>query len=419
MSSVKFYLAMIAAALCLFSCNDADEAENAPAETKKLWGTTYSHTNLGAYPDLFSKYWVYAYDIKSNPNAGLRITGRYPQARFFSFSVYNDLRGEVIDGLDDVNITPDNGSENPYRTTSKRTDNRFTIYLLKKGTDLSFFPGAREENVCYFTEDVACVSICLRQYLGVDEFGGVELPLIEGVDLRTGQTIEAPEPVVSKATIMKEGNYEPLESDSEMTVPFLLAPRGEYFPNNSTDYLYCRTRLERDQVLAFSFIPVPIPATVEQYMGAKARYWSICIGSVQNTRSYSSFYDRMLDAPEGKKITVVVASANNPKLAQVKEFAKRIPYSYVLEWDETKLDNHGNAIGDIITIMYRNILPDKSWEYSIKNMTPTAYGNPYSNVTDPSTQVASVALGDYSPLGKKYSTDDFLTPGIVVDSQPK
>ena len=58
MSSVKIYLAMIAAALCLFSCNDADEAENAPAETKKLWGTTYSHTNLGAYPDLFSKYWV-------------------------------------------------------------------------------------------------------------------------------------------------------------------------------------------------------------------------------------------------------------------------------------------------------------------------------------------------------------------------
>jgi hypothetical protein len=107
-----------------------------------------------------------------------------------------------------------------------------------------------------------------------------------------------------------------------------------------------------------------------------------------------------------------VASANNPKLAQVKETANRIPYSYVLEWDETKLENHGNAIGDIITIMYRNILPDKSWEYSIKNMTPTAYGNPYSNVTDPSTQVANKALGDYGPLGTKYSTDDFLSLDI-------
>ena len=95
MSSVKIYLAMIAAALCLFSCNDADEAENAPAETKKLWGSTYSHTNLGAYPDLFSKYWVYAYDIKSNPNAGLRITGRYPQARFFSFWKSALLKPEV------------------------------------------------------------------------------------------------------------------------------------------------------------------------------------------------------------------------------------------------------------------------------------------------------------------------------------
>ena len=418
MSNVKIYLAMIATALCLFSCNDADEAEYPPAETKNLWGTTYSHTNLGAYPDLFSKYWVYAYNVKSNPNAGLRITGYYPQSRFFSFSVYNDLRGEVIDGLDDVNIMPDNGSENPYRTTTKRTDNRFTIYLLKKGTNLSFFPGAQEDNVCYFTEEVECVSICLRQYLGIDEFGGVELPRIEGVDLRTGKTIEAPTPVVSMATIMKEGNYEPLESDEEMTVPFLLAPRGEYFPNNSTDYLYCRTRLDTNQVLTFSFIPVPIPNSVEEYMDAKARYWSICIGSVLNTRSYCSFYDRMLNAPEGEKITVVVASANNSKLAQIKAVAKRIPYSYVLEWDETKQDNHGRAIGNIITIMYRNILPNKSWEYSIKNMTPTAYGNPYSNVTDPSTQVANKALGDYGPLGKKYSTDDFLNTDIELNSPP-
>ena len=62
--------------------------------------------------------------------------------------------------------------------------------------------------------------------------------------------------------------------------------------------------------------------------------------------------------------------------------------------------------------MYRNILPDKKWEHSIANMTPTAYkdkdGEPIDHVTNPDKQLAHKALGDYGPLGIKVSNDDFL-----------
>ena len=402
------YLVLSVLALNVISCDDNDNNPTPSDGDNDIWGTTYSHSNLGAYPDIYSKYWVYAYDISKNPNIGLRITGVYPQARFFSFSVYNDLKGEVIDGLDDVNVSPDNGYVNPYNTTTNSTDNKFTIYLLKEGTNLSLLPNVKEENVCYFNDDVECVSICLRQYLGEGEYGGVELPTIEGVNLTTGTIVDAPKAVTSKATIMKDGNFVPLESDQLMEVPFLLSPRGDYFPNNSTDYLYCRTQLTTDQVLTFSFIPAPIPTCVEEYQSAKTRYWSICIGSVMNTYSYCSFYDRMLEYKDGEKITVAVISVNNAKLAEVKKAMQNIPYSYLLEWDEERLDNQGRKISNIITVLYRNILPDKTWQYSMRTMIPTPYGDPYNSITNPDKQMAHKALGDYGPLGIKYATDEFL-----------
>ena len=140
----------------------------------------------------------------------------------------------------------------------------------------------------------------------------------------------------------------------------------------------------------------------------KARYWSICIGSVMNTYSYCSFYDRMLEYEDGEKITVAVVSANNAKLADIKSAVQKIPYSYLMEWDEERLDNQGRKISDIITVLYRNILPDRTWPYSMSTMTPTPYGDPYNSITDPDKQMAHKALGDYGPLGKKYTTDEFL-----------
>lgn len=60
--------------LSLISCDDNDNNTQQPNVDSNLWSTTYSHANLGAYPDIYSKYWVYAYDITDNPNVGLRPT---------------------------------------------------------------------------------------------------------------------------------------------------------------------------------------------------------------------------------------------------------------------------------------------------------------------------------------------------------
>ena len=79
---------------------------------------------------------------------------------------------------------------------------------------------------------------------------------------------------------------------------------------------------------------------------------------------------------------------------------------------QRKLNVDGKPIGEVIAVMYRNILPDVTWEYSIANMLPTAYkdetGEPIDHVTHPERQLAHLALGDYGSLGVKYATNEFL-----------
>lgn len=69
-------------------------------------------------------------------------------------------------------------------------------------------------------------------------------------------------------------------------------------------------------------------------------------------------------------------------------------------WDSEKLNIDGIPLGEFIAFMYRNILPDQDWEYSISNMTPTDYFDgveePIQKVTDPHKQIANIALGDYT-----------------------
>ena len=48
------------------------------------------------------------------------------------------------------------------------------------------------------------------------------------------------------------------------------------------------------------------------------------------------------------------------------------------------------------------------FEYSMSTMTPTPYGDPYNSITNPDKQMVHKALGDYGPLGTKYSTEEFL-----------
>ena len=405
-------------------CSDSDSndsAESVPVTAQ--WGQTLKGNGeeLGAYPDLYSNYWEYTYMIDENSDKIVCLKGQYPYCRYFSISLYNDETGSVTGGIDDYNIMPDAGCENPFTKTVTGT-NTFTVYIVPPSVSESTIAQLGTANVCRVKEGIKRVAVCLRHYLGTDasglqshEFGGVALPVISAVDIRTLQPVDAPEHVTSNVYKVTSLVFAQ-KSDEDRLVPFFLAPEGLYYPNNSTSYLYGRTHLRQDSVLIFSFIPVTAPTKPEEYATANARYWSVCYGSGSDTRSYYSLCDRNALASPGKKSYFVVCLKNNPKLSQIQGQVDSLNQAGKLVnltvWDSERLNIDGKPLGEIVVMMYRNILPNKNWQHSISNMLPTAYkdatGDPIDHVTQPERQLAHEALGDYGPLGEKVSTADFL-----------
>ncbi len=403
------------------SCSEDDSPR--PVEPGSQWSATVKGNGevIGAYPDLYSNYWEYTYDISRHGDKVLRFTGEFPHCRYFSFSVYDDENGSAIGGIDDAAIEPDNGSENPFRISTTKTG-RFTVYLVPENLAEDFKKKFAPENICIVKDGVRKACVMVRQYLGTDatgtnhdEYGGVELPLITAINPTTGKEVELPEHIVSNVYSATSNVYI-LKSDELREVPFFLAPVSKYYPNNSTAYLYARTRLRSDSVLTFSFIPAPIPQKAENYSGAAARYWSICLGSAADTRSYDSLCDRNANWTDGEKAEFVICLKNNPRLAEVKakvESQQKAGKNVnIMIWDSEKLNIDGKPLSEYIAFMYRNILPNPAWEYSISNMIPTEYYDgvkePIDHVTNPQKQIANIALGDYGPSGIKLSTEEYL-----------
>lgn len=133
-----------------------------------------------AFPDEAAIYWVGGY--QQIPGTRLRITGRYPHSRYFSFNVY-DLALRPIDALADVEIQPDPGSVNPFGEGADRTgpDRRYTAFV-----DFGPVPPTRARNTLYTGTGQTPApnttgTFILRVYVpdrGRDETGGVGLPTV-------------------------------------------------------------------------------------------------------------------------------------------------------------------------------------------------------------------------------------------------
>lgn len=101
------------------SDNDSDSREVPQVVPTAQWSQTMAGNGetLGAYPDLYSNYWEFTYRQDENSDKIICIKGQYPYCRYMSFSFYNDETGDVIGGLDDINIHADAGSTNPFKKT--------------------------------------------------------------------------------------------------------------------------------------------------------------------------------------------------------------------------------------------------------------------------------------------------------------
>src|SRR5918911_101150 len=101
-------LAIVAAGLALAPAARAQGLDG----TCELPLTKFDPTVVNvAYPDEAAVY--YSGHYQAAPGTHIRITGRYPHARYMSFNVYDNLQ-RPLDALADVQIGPDPGSTNPF-----------------------------------------------------------------------------------------------------------------------------------------------------------------------------------------------------------------------------------------------------------------------------------------------------------------
>ncbi len=421
MKKTFFCALTMLAGISLTACSNGDNPSTPTTpETvvnpspKEQWGPTAkgSDFTVPQLPDLYVNYWEYSYSVVDNANLMLRISGEFPKCRYFSFSTYNDENGEVISGMSDFEIKPDEGCVNPF-VVSSDAKNTYTVYIVPATATEEQIAKIPSENIIKLGDGIKKACLMIREYLGIDEYGGVEMPAIQAFDMNTMEEKTAPLRGVSG--IWKDpAPFKELATDSDLDVPFMLAPRGSFYPNNDTDYLYCRTAVTADQVLTYSLILAPYPKKVEDYQGAPCRYWSMCYGTQLDTRSYYSIYDEQANVPDGEKATFVVCLKQNSQLAEIEKAVSDAKasgqYIYLTVWDSERPSAlPDKPIGNCITVMYRNILPNKDWEHSMANMKETPYGDPVNtSKQDPEHMQADLALGEYGPRGKKVSTETFL-----------
>lgn len=155
------------------------------------------------YPDMYAAYFVS--DIRLPKGATLTLKGKFPHARYFSFTVANQLGddGEMGNGnfIRDNMIKPDEGSSNPYISTNSRDakERSFTIQVVQGKA-----PETPPPNTLYTGSDGEDerIHLSMRVYLaddGYDLTGNVPLagdgnglPEVT-LNLPGGETIQGPE----------------------------------------------------------------------------------------------------------------------------------------------------------------------------------------------------------------------------------
>ena len=193
-------LLFVAIAMLLFvGCSDDDDSPN--VNDKELTESTWSETMagrdevLGQYPDRYSNYWEYTWNIDEAQDVALKMEGEFPYTRYCSFSLYNDNTGEAIGGSNDYEMVPDNGAQNPFVVTTAERG-RFTVYIVPETASEVQTAARGCENLIRVPADVKKACVVFRHYLGEDaggnehEFGGEELPAKRAVSLTTGEKVQ-------------------------------------------------------------------------------------------------------------------------------------------------------------------------------------------------------------------------------------
>lgn len=386
------------------SCGDDKDDDKMVYED--MWGDVLrgDDMQLQFYPDHFAYYWEYTFDAEANPESGLVIEGEFPDARFMSYNVYDDDEQtsycERGFSLMDTEITADAGYVNPFKLADAGKHQKYTVYVLPTDTPASISAG--KENIIWFDNDVKKVCTILRYYLPQGNIkGGVGMPVIKGLDLKSGKLTATPKRELSG--LHGEMQIPGAAFTSSDKLLFFRAPFSFAYPNGPAEYCYTRNLLDTDDVMVFNFMAPSYPKSVEEFETADMRYWSVCVGN-SDTYTPLAISDFQTKVDDKGFANYILADKNSAKYPQVKQLAEANGYN-ILEWD-------GAVWGQGVMVLYRNMVFADDYPHSLRQLDPVGPG--VNVMSNPAKYICVLALGPWGATGVKVNADAFIAADGII-----
>ncbi len=362
-----------------------------------------------ALPDYYSVYLSYTFDTSRHPNAALRISGDFPYARYMSFNVYATRSGTSLGALTDYQIWPQAGSVNPFVAGSdaQARNRRYVVSVVPANGDGQQAATAAPvpENLLPYNADDLQVSpfpeklltVIIRYYLPTAQSGGMTPPTVEAYDASNGTPFDPqPQPYPTflglNEPIFRQrlsGIFDTVSGDK---LRFYHAAGGGQF--NNADNLYLIAAVEnvdgRDNLVMLRLKPPTFPSTTEEFDQTTVRYWSVNQGD-PGTSTPAGMHDSQL-RPARDGYTYVVMGGDEGVQAKAEEGG----YNY-MPWRANKKQ---------AVILYRNMLTNPQYRYSIARVPQLPKGGPWGEGVLASYEAAR-HLGEYAPMGRKVTAQVF------------
>jgi hypothetical protein len=358
-----------------------------------------------AYPDESATYWVGGYQMA--PGTRLRIQGEFPHARYISFNVYDQAQ-RPIDALADVEIKPDPGSRNPFRTQAKRTAEQRSYTAFVDFGPRPEDPADRAPNTLYTGTGQGGApnvngALIYRVYIpdaGRDETGGTGIPTVtmEAADggpaspSACGDFAKPPGPGVNQGAAASDAEL-PLPGRPAADPPawrkfvnllYTASPgettqelggSGGFFSNVDNAYLAASVSREHGKVLVTRMRVPTFPDTrggAKRMPRADLRYFSLCENEFASQRFIACRADDQTVVDRRGFATYVMSTpAQRPATATEKCGVTWLP------WGPFRSG----------LLIYRHMLPSPGFEESIQRAE---------------VEHEAVTMGAYYPVSRYY-----------------
>jgi hypothetical protein len=384
----------------------------ASAEGLCSWPTVSNPDLLNiAYPDESATYWGVA--LPMLPGTRIRIEGQYPQARYFSFNVY-DPQLRPVDAVADYRLMPRVAGTNSFSNANAPAGAEYVAYIVPEAK-----PENPEPNTIYAGSVELPGGMALplnplpivlyRIYLPeVDATGGVPLPRLifesadgsqtplalgvceplppEGVPPILNDLIreasfpgeagpsEAAPPRVNRFYNLFESLRVLLSTQAGMEIPpnpLTESGAGGFLSNRDIAYVSALfTRRSGSLYMVRARAPTTARHPSDAPLGsAHLRYWSLCTNEFATQRFVACVYDEQVSLDPSGYFTLVVSDPEDrPENAIAENGMTWLPW--------------GGVYPDSLLI-YRHMLPNANFAEAVQNIP---YGTPPQDV-----------MGEYFP----------------------